>query len=69
MRERFEIKFDDFTNLVVYKWHNPEIKKIGCVQIAHGINEHVLRYEKLIEYHREPAPCKAVDILNLISLS
>lgn len=50
MRERFEIKFDDFTNLVVYKWHNPEIKKIGCVQIAHGINEHVLRYEKLIEY-------------------
>lgn len=50
MRERFEIKFDENTNLVGYKWSDPNIKKIGCVQIAHGINEHVLRYERLANY-------------------
>ncbi len=50
MRERIELKFDENTNLIVYKWTNPEVKKIGTVQIAHGINEHVLRYENLANY-------------------
>lgn len=50
MRERIEIKFDENTNLIAYKWTNPNVKKIGCVQIAHGINEHVTRYDALANY-------------------
>lgn len=50
MRERIEINFDENDKLVVYKWTNPNVKKIGCVQIAHGINEHVTRYDKLANY-------------------
>ena len=41
MRERFELKFDDKSNLVVYRWSNPDIDPIGCVQISHGLSEHI----------------------------
>lgn len=50
MRKRIELKFDENTNLIAYIWSNPDIKKIGCIQIAHGINEHSLRYESLAKY-------------------
>ena len=45
MKERFELKFDDKNNLIVYKWSNPDRPAIGCVQISHGLSEHITRYE------------------------
>lgn len=35
MKERFELKFDDKNNLIVYKWSNPDRPAIGCVQNPH----------------------------------
>ena len=50
MRERFEIKFDEKAKLVVYKWTNSNVKTIGCVQIAHGLSEHVTRYDAFANF-------------------
>lgn len=50
MRERFEIKFDEKAKLVVYKWSNPSVKQVGCVQIAHGLSEHVTRYDEFANF-------------------
>ena len=50
MRERFEIKFDEKAKLVVYKWTNSNVKQIGCVQIAHGLSEHVTRYDEFANF-------------------
>lgn len=46
MRERFVIKFDDKDDIVGYRWYNPDVKPIGTIQIAHGLSEHVLRYDE-----------------------
>jgi len=50
MRERFEIKFDEKSKLVVYKWTNSNVKTIGCVQISHGLSEHVTRYDAFANF-------------------
>lgn len=50
MRERFELKFDDKSNLVVYRWSNPDIDPIGCVQISHGLSEHITRYDDFANF-------------------
>lgn len=50
MREQVKIKFDEKNNLVGYKWiaTTPNIK--GVVQIAHGLSEHVTRYDDFANY-------------------
>lgn len=49
MRERFKIKFDEKNNLVGYKWiATGKIK--GIVQIAHGLSEHVTRYDEFAQF-------------------
>lgn len=50
MKERFELKFDDKNNLIVYKWSNPDRPAIGCVQISHGLSEHITRYEDFANF-------------------
>ena len=37
-------------HIVSYKWNNAGVKKIGTVQIFHGMAEHILRYENFIEF-------------------
>ena len=37
-------------HIVSYKWNNEGVKKIGTVQIFHGMAEHILRYENFIEF-------------------
>lgn len=36
--------------IISYKWINEGVKKIGTVQIFHGMAEHILRYENFIEF-------------------
>ena len=50
MRERFVIKFDDKDDIVGYRWYNPDVKPIGTIQIAHGLSEHVLRYDEFANF-------------------
>lgn len=50
MRERFTIKYDETSNLVGYKWTNPNVEKKGTVQIAHGLSEHVTRYDEFANF-------------------
>lgn len=50
MREKFVIKFDHKDNIVGYRWYNPEVKQIGIVQIAHGLSEHILRYDEFANF-------------------
>lgn len=49
MRENFKFKDSDGIELNVYKWV-PEGKKIGVVQISHGMTENVLRYDEFAKY-------------------
>lgn len=52
MRERLKIKFDEKNNLVGYKWiATGKIK--GIVQIAHGLSEHVVRYDDFANFLNE----------------
>ncbi len=50
MRERFLIPFNENTRLVAYRWSNPEISMIGCILIAHGLSEHITRYNDFAEF-------------------
>lgn len=52
MREERVLKFDDQTNIVTYIWHSGDLEDDakGVVQIAHGMAEHILRYENLANY-------------------
>ena len=50
MRERFELKFDAKSSLVCYIWQNKQKEEVGCVQIAHGISEHITRYDEFANY-------------------
>ena len=46
------IKFDDKTNLCVYLWE-PLIKPIGVIQLAHGMAEHLGRYDEFGEHYKK----------------
>lgn len=48
MRENFKFNDSDSVELNVYKWA-PEGKKIGVVQISHGMTENVLRTGKVMK--------------------
>lgn len=50
MREQLTIPFDDTHTLVGYRWSNPDVTPVGIVQIAHGLSEHVTRYEKFANF-------------------
>lgn len=50
MKERFELKFDAKSRLICYIWQNKLVEEVGCVQIAHGISEHITRYDKLANF-------------------
>ena len=45
------IKFDDQVNLKVYIWE-PKKEPIGVIQIAHGMAEHLGRYDEFGNYFR-----------------
>lgn len=50
MREKRILKFDDKTNIVSYIWKEEGQKIRGCIQIVHGMSEHILRFEDLANY-------------------
>lgn len=51
MRERFKLKFDDESTIICYKWSNPDnLSPKGVVQIAHGLSEHVTRYDDFANF-------------------
>lgn len=52
MREKRILKFDDKTNIVAYLWQsdNHQEKINGVIQIAHGMAEHILRYDDLANF-------------------
>lgn len=52
MRENFKFKDSDGIELNVYKWI-PKGRKIGVVQISHGMTEDVLRYDEFAKYLNE----------------
>lgn len=47
MREERIIKFDPNTNIVSYRWYNPNMKVRGVVEIFHGMAENILRYDEI----------------------
>lgn len=52
MRERLSIPFDENTILIGYKWTTTKEEK-GTVQIAHGLSEHVTRYDDFANFLNE----------------
>lgn len=51
MKERFKLKFDETSYLICYKWYNPNNKTPrGTIQIAHGLSEHVTRYDDFANF-------------------
>lgn len=50
MREEISLKFDEETSLKGYIWKNESVEQIGTVQIAHGLSEHVSRYDHFANY-------------------
>jgi len=53
MKKNEYIKFDEETNLYVYIWL-PSTKEVkGTIQIAHGMAEHLLRYDSIANFLNE----------------
>lgn len=52
MREEFLLKFDDTVTIKGYIWRNdnPNQKVRGTIQIAHGMAEHITRYDAFANY-------------------
>lgn len=51
MRERKIIRFDDETNVVSYRWFDPNNSTIkGVIEIYHGMAENILRYDEFANY-------------------
>lgn len=50
MKERLNIKFDETSYLTGYRWINPNVEHKGTVQIAHGLSEHVARYDAFARF-------------------
>lgn len=53
MKEKFTIVIDEKIKIVAYRWMNPLVKTIGCIQIFHGMAENILRYEEMVNYFIE----------------
>ena len=53
MRTKYIIKFDDNVNIVSYIWKEEDVKLKGVIQIAHGMAEHILRYDEFASYLAE----------------
>lgn len=50
-RFEFNLKTNDNENIYCYRWYNPENKNPDVIiQIAHGMAEHALRYQKFAEF-------------------
>ena len=53
MRIKYIIKFDDKVNIVSYIWKEEDVKLKCVIQIAHGMAEHILRYDEFASYLAE----------------
>lgn len=49
MKEKFILKFDEKIDLIGYKWTKENMRVRGVMQIAHGMAEHILRYNEFAE--------------------
>lgn len=49
MRENFKFRDSEGVELNVYRWI-PDGKKVGVVQIAHGMTESIVRYDEFARY-------------------
>lgn len=53
MEKEFWIKMTDGVDLYVKKWYKPEKNPTAIIQLAHGMMEHINRYEEFATYLNE----------------